>query len=162
MKKIITTLLVALFALSIPLTSQADTSYGAMEKQLAALAADQADRSALQEDYDYNYGAIIAYYTVDAYDRWWTTLAIYNTSSGTNNMLVGCLDTDGVAAAVGQLSAASGTLTVDEIGNLITAGSVPDVGTIAVFGTGSFIVNRSLGSDLIDGFSEIQMDGEPY
>ena len=162
MKKIITTLLVALFALCLPLASQADNLYGAMENKLAALAADQADRSALQEDYDYSYGVIIAYYSVEPYDRWRTELAIFNTSGSANNILLGCFDTDGVAAAVGTLEIEGNELAVNEIDDLATVGSVPDVGTIAVVGTGSFIVTRTLGSDLIDGFSEIQLEAEPY
>ena len=73
MKKILTFMVIALFAVSIPLSAHAG-AINAMEGKVAALLGDKA----VQQTYNYN--TIFAY--SDNTDYWWTGLVIFNISKG--------------------------------------------------------------------------------
>ena len=158
MKKIGTALVIALFVLSIPFAAQA-ASYKALEAKASALAA-QGYRTALQ-DQVYHYGVVIAYYTAVG-GEWWTGLAVYNAADSTNSLMVGCYDATGAAVAVGTLTLEGNALSADLISGFMDTGTVPERGSIAVFGTEDFIVDRYLGNSIGGGFGEVQLGAEYY
>ena len=149
MKRIIATLFVTLFVLSLSISAHA----GPAGKVAALL--NSADKSALAQE---GYAVTVAYYTVAS--GWWTGLAIYNSSDESNTITIGCLDADGVAQAAGQISLIPYAFDADVLANFMTAGSVPDTGSIFIFGTAPFLVDRYLG--YASGFGELQLESEPY
>jgi ABC-type thiamine transport system substrate-binding protein len=154
MKKLLTALVITLFIISIPFAAQA-ASYKALEaKASAALGS----RTALQV---YHYGVVIAYYTAVS-GEWWTGLAVYNAADSTNSLMVGCYDTTGAAVAVGTLTLEGNALSADLISGFMDSGTVPTRGSIAVFGTEDFMVDRYLGNTIGGGFGEVQLEAEYY
>lgn len=154
MKKLCTALVITIFIISIPVAAQA-ASFKALEaKASAALGS----RTALQV---YHYGVVIAYYTAVS-GEWWTGLAVYNAADASNSLMVGCFDTDGNAVAAGTLTLEGNALSADLIGGFMTSGSAPERGSIAVFGTENFMVDRYLGNEIGGGFGEVQLEAEYY
>ena len=158
MKKIGTVLVIALFIISIPFAAQA-ASFKALEAKASA-ALNEGYRTALQNQV-YHYAVVIAYYTAVS-GEWWTGLAIYNAADTTNSLMVGCFDTTGAAVGVGTLSLEGNALAADLIGGFMDSGVAPTRGSIAVFGTEDFIVDRYLGNEIGGGFGEVQLEAEYY
>jgi len=153
MKKILTFAVIALFAVSIPLTAQAG-AINAMEGKVAALLADKTAQQA------YNYSAIFAYSDNTTY--WWTGLVVFNISDSANSFLVGCFDTAGNAIAAGTFSLEANGSIADLLGAFMTSGSVSGrVSAISIFGTGDFVADRFVGNTE-GGFGEVEKDAEPY
>ena len=159
MKRLIVTLFIAMFALSLPLSAQADSSrLAALEGEVAAFL-NPGERSALAEDEVGGYGAIIAYYTVE--DGWWTGLVVYNNSTHENDIRVGCLDASGKVVAAGTFSLrAPSEFQAKILSDFMTSGTIADVGSIVVFGNYPFLVDRYFGYHA--GFGEHQFESEAY
>ena len=155
MKRLIATLFVALFIFSLSLSAQADSSgLAALNGKVTAFL-NSGDKVALDED---GYAVTIAYYVVSS--GWWTGLAIYNSSSESNSIKVGCLDSTGDVQAAGTLSLIPYAFEADLLANFMTGGSVPETGSIFISGSAPFIVDRYLGG--AGGFGEIQLEAEAY
>ena len=153
MKKILTFMVIALFAVSIPLTAHAG-AVKAMEGKVAALLADKAAQQA------YNYSTIFAYSDNTTY--WWTGLVVFNISDSANSFLVGCFDTDGNAVAAGTFSLEANGSIADLLSAFMSEGSVAGrVSAISIFATGDFVADRFVGNTE-GGFGEVEKDAEPY
>ena len=156
MKRLIAILFITLFALSLPLSAQADSArFAALEGEIAAFL-NPGERSTLDEDG--GYGAIVAYYTV--IEGWWTGLVVYNSSNGTNNITVGCLDTSGNVVAAGTLSLNPSAFQAKILSEYMTSGTIADIGSIVILGDYPFLVDRYFG--YYAGFGEHQFESEAY
>jgi hypothetical protein len=159
MKRLIATLFIALFVISLPLSAQADSArLAALEGEVAAFL-NPGYRSALSEGG--GYGAIISYYT-HVSGEWWTGLVVYNSANVTNAITVGCLDPSGEVAAAGTLSLNPSEFQSKLLSDFMTSGTIPDTGSIVVLGSDPFIVDRYLGNAIGGGFGEVQLEAEYY
>jgi hypothetical protein len=63
---------------------------------------------------------------------------------------------------VGTLTLGGNALAADLISGYMDSGAAPTRGSIAVFGTQDFIVDRYLGNSIGGGFGEVQLEAEYY
>jgi hypothetical protein len=168
MKRLIATLFVVLFIFSLSLSAQANSGLAALEGKLSAFMTSQGEISdkfrsspPVERLPPVNYGVVIGYYT-SVSGEWWTGLAITNASSNTNYITVGCFDASGNAVAGGSLTLGANALQAALIATFMQTGKVPQKGSIAVFGTEPFIVDRYLGDLIGGGFGEVHLEAKVY
>ena len=158
MKKLIGVLMVTLIAVAAPVWAGEDAGL------LQSLEAKLAGTAVRADGPDYRYGTVLV--TELGIPGAWTALGIYNYASSSGEFMVGCFDHEGKAAASGTFTLPGGGLKFGLLQNLVAAGTVPALGSIAIFGTQDFKVEKYVGlgagPETTGAFGVVAQGAEPY
>lgn len=136
-----------------PTANAADDLRGLL-RELEAMEPGQDLGSCRQSSYDW--GQVFAYQASN--NTWWTGLAIFNVANVSSSFLVGCFDQYGTPVCRGYFTLGGVAQRVDMLSRFMTQGTVPARGSLAIFATEVFVVDKFTGNSQ-GGFAEVEKEG---